>query len=99
MKKIKVIFPDGSEADIDESELDAAIQAGAKRADASNKSKKISVSFPDGSTADIEEKDIDSAMSAGAVKKKIKASHYYTTGKKIFLSLPYSHEKIIQMVL
>jgi hypothetical protein len=70
LKKIKVIFPDGSIADIDESELQSALDAGAKRYTGS--AVKKSVKFPDGSIAEIDDADINSAISTGAsiVKKK-----------------------------
>ncbi len=72
MKKVKVIFPDGSTAEIDESELQSALAAGAKRVGATtqtNSAKSTSMVFPDGSIADVDEKEVSGAMSAGAVKK------------------------------
>lgn len=69
MKKVKVIFPDGSTADIDESDLQAALNGGAKLYKAGTKKQ---VKFEDGSIADLDEEDANSALSAGAtlVKKK-----------------------------
>lgn len=67
MKKIKVIFPDGSIAEIEQSELDSAIKAGAKVYKEQRKSVFV---FPDGSETEVEEPDINSAIAAGAVKKK-----------------------------
>ena len=51
MKKVKVIFDDGSVADIDEADFAEAEKAGAKR-HVPNKAKSL-VSFEDGSMAEI----------------------------------------------
>lgn len=70
MKKVKVIFADGSTADIDESQVDAAIAAGAKRYTGGVATEKsTSMVFPDGSIADIPTDKVDGAMQAGAKKK------------------------------
>jgi len=69
VKKIKVIFPDGSTAEVSESELPQAIKAGARVADDKNE-KKTTVKFPDGSETEVSKTDLDAALSAGAVKKK-----------------------------
>jgi len=66
LKKVKVIFPDGSIAEINESELSGALAAGAKR----HTEKSTSMVFKDGSIADIPDNEMEGAMSAGAVKKK-----------------------------
>lgn len=73
MKKVKVIFPDGSIAELDESQVSGAISAGAKRYTDNSvdaKQKSTSMVFPDGSIAEIPDNSIDGALKAGAIKKK-----------------------------
>lgn len=72
MKKIKLIFPDGSVAEIDESDVPAALSAGAKRYSGESKvEKSTSMVFPDGSVADISASEVIGAEKAGAIKKKV----------------------------
>ena len=70
MKKIKVQFPDGSIADIDESDLQSALSGGAKVY--TEPASQNIVKFADGSTADLNDADSKSAIAGGAtlVKKK-----------------------------
>lgn len=70
MKKVKVIFPDGSTAELDESQVEGAISAGAKRYSEQNNAKSTSMVFPDGSIADIPENHVEGAIKSGAIKKK-----------------------------
>lgn len=69
MKKVKVIFSDGSTADINEADLPQALANGARRADSAGQEKSTTMVFKDGSSADIAAKDMNGAISAGAVKK------------------------------
>lgn len=77
MKKVKVIFPDGSTAEVDESELQGALAAGAKRATDKTTTvnqKSTTMVFPDGSVADVSGTEVDGATKAGAIKKKASAT-------------------------
>lgn len=71
MKKVKVIFPDGSTAEIDRADLKSALAAGAKLF-SGEETKSTKVKFPDGSETDVDENDLQSAIDAGAtvLKKK-----------------------------
>lgn len=70
MKKVKVIFPDGSTADLDEGQVEGAIAAGAKRYSGEvSTDKSTSMVFPDGSIADVPMDAVDGAVKAGAKKK------------------------------
>lgn len=71
MKKVKLIFPDGSIADIDEADVQAALNGGAKRYTEKATATK-QVKFADGSIVDLDEQDANTALSGGAtlVKKK-----------------------------
>ncbi len=73
MKKIKVIFADGSIGEVDEKDLAAAKSAGAKLYTEDTKAKKTTtVKFKDGSEGEIPEDDLSAALNSGAtvVKKK-----------------------------
>jgi hypothetical protein len=70
MKKVKVIFPDGSTGEVDEKDLQAALAAGAKRFTDQPAAKTTSVTFADGSEGEIDERDYTNAVALGAVKKK-----------------------------
>lgn len=71
MKKIKVIFSDGSIGEVDEADLKDALSSGAKLFSEST-AKAKSVTFADGSVGDVDETDLEDAISFGAtlVKKK-----------------------------
>lgn len=76
MKKVRVQFADGSEADIDESEVSAALKAGAKilKGEA-----KVQVKFQDGSIGDVSESQKNDALQAGATILKKNASQPVST--------------------
>lgn len=103
MKKVKVIFPDGSTAEIDESQVGAALSAGAKRYSGEVATEKsTSMVFADGSIADIPLDKVDAALQAGAKKKvgsngtstPADANIYVTTSAPATSPLPKSTEGV-----
>lgn len=91
MKKVKVIFPDGSVGEVDEKDLQAALDAGAKRYTA-QEPKMVKVEFADGSKGEIAQSDYDQALAAGAVKKKETGGDVSETGTQS--TAPFSLQSI-----
>lgn len=69
MKKIKVIFPDGSIGEVDEKDLSSALAAGAKRY-TGKPAKMVAVTFADGSTGEVDDDDYTKGVASGSLKKK-----------------------------
>jgi len=66
VKKVKMIFPDGTIKDIEEADIAVAKSLGGKIYIKDTNQIKIKMIFPDGSIGDIAEKDINDALKAGA---------------------------------
>ena len=80
MKKVKVIFADGSVGEVNDTDVQAVLTSGGKLyvdAGGNLQSEKTTVKFKDGSEGEINSSDLEKALSSGAtlVKKKEEESY------------------------